>query len=128
MAGLDEGYRALWGGHFAQRGEKVLWRRDEVVATWANDASRFEALGVIAPPERGGNVLDEHSFAGSFEGSTGVTRRQIVQAWANAARFGQSASAITRAVDDLYPELRESRGVREVSISIARARMTAHVR
>jgi len=128
VAGLDEGYRAIWGGHVAQRGEKVLWRRDEVVAAWANDASKFQALGSIAPPQRGARVLDEHSFAGSFEGSTGVTRRQIVQAWANAARFGQSASGITRAVDDLYPELRESRGVREVSISIARARMTAHVR
>ncbi len=128
VAGLDEGYRALWGGHFAQRGEKVLWRRDAVVATWANDVSRFQALGSIAPPARGARVLDEHSFAASFEGSSGVTRRQIVQAWATAARFGQSASGITAAVDELYPELLGSRGVREVSISIARARMTAHVR
>ena len=128
VAGLDEGYRAIWGGHFAERGEKTLWRRDQVVATWASDASRFQAMGTIASPVRGANALDEHSFAGSFEGSFGVTRRQIVQAWANAARFGQGASGITRAIDDLYPELRESRGVREVSVSIVRARMTGHVR
>ena len=128
VAELDEGYRALWGGHFAQRGEKILWRRDEVVATWASAASRFQAVGVVAPPLRGANVLDEHSFAGSFEGSTGVMRRHIVLALANAARFGQSASGITRAIDDLYPELHESRGVREVSVSVARARMTQHVR
>lgn len=125
---LDEGYRALWGGHFVQRGAKIEARREEIVAMWAKDQSRFEPIGHLRAPARGPHDFDEHSFASSFEGSSGVTRRHIVQAWANAARFGQRASDTVASIDEVYPELRESRGVRETSLSIARARMTAQVR
>ena len=128
VVGLDEGYRALWGGHFKDRGAKTMWERDEVVAKWAIDASRFESVKIVAPPERGAPTLDEHSFAGFFEGSVNVTRRHIVNAWANATPFGQTASSIEHAIDQLYPELRDSRGVREVTVSVARARMSERVR
>lgn len=128
VAGLDEGYRALWGGHFAQRGTKTQLEREEVVALWRKDTLRYQSLGSVPAPQRGANDFDEHSFAGAFEGSAGVTRRQIVLAWANAARFGQSAAGVVGSIDDIYPELRDSRGVRETSLSIVRARMTAHVR
>lgn len=128
VAGLDEGYRALWAGHSAERGVKTQRGRDEIVALWQSDRTRFQSIGALVVPQRGASDFDEHSFAGAFEGSAGVTRRHIVIAWANAARFGQSAAGILGSIDELYPELRHSRGVREVSLSIERARMTRHVR
>jgi len=57
-----------------------------------------------------------------------VTRRNVIAAWSNAARFGQDPAAVARAVDTLYPELTGARGVREPSISVREARMTAQVR
>jgi hypothetical protein len=128
VVGLDEGYRALWGGHHADRGEKLQWRRSDAIERWSDDRSRFESLGVIAPPTRHRSTLDEHAFAGALEGRSDVARRHVVTAWSNAARFGQSSSGVTRAVDSLYPELAGAGGVREPSISVREARMTARVR
>jgi hypothetical protein len=127
VVGLDEGYRALWGGHHQQRGEKLHWDRDEAVATWRDDRERFAPQGEVAPP-RPRRTLDEHRFAGALEGRPDVARRHIVEAWGNAARFGQSATAVTRSIDALYPELAGARGVREPVISVREARMTALVR
>jgi hypothetical protein len=124
---LDEGYRALWGGHHADRGAKLQWQRHDAIERWRTDRSRFIAMGVVEAPERHA-TLDEHAFAGSFEGRYGVARRHLVAAWSNAARFGQHPAAVTRAIDSLYPELTGSRGVREPSISVRAARMTEHVR
>jgi hypothetical protein len=128
VAGLDEGYRALWGGHHADRGEKLHWRRRDALEQWSDDRERFQSLGVIEAPSRHRSTLDEHGFAGALEGRPDVARRHVIAAWANAARFGQSPAAVTRAVDSLYPELSGSRGVREPSISLRGARMTARVR
>ncbi|MGD0853243.1 MAG: relaxase domain-containing protein [Acidimicrobiales bacterium] len=128
VVGLDEGYRALWGGHHADRGEKLHWRRGDAVERWKLDRNRFESLGVIDPPSRHRSTLDEHGFAGALEGRSDVARRHVITAWSNAARFGQSPAAVTRAVDSLYPELAGARGVREPSISLRDARMTARVR
>ena len=128
VEGLDEGYRALWGGHFNQRGEKLSWQRSEVVASWDRDRQRFESQGSIEGPRTHRTDLDEHSFAGSLEGRFEVARRHIVEAWANAARFGQSPRDVARSIDTLYPTLADSRGVREMSIGVAQARMTGLVR
>ena len=128
VAGLDEGYRALWGGHHENRGEKLRWSRDDAESTWAADQRRFESEGVVASPRRPRDQLDEHAFAGALEGRSAVTRRLLVTAWANAAVYGQSPHDIARTLDDLYPTLVRSRGVREETISVARARMTAVVR
>jgi hypothetical protein len=128
VVGLDEGYRALWGGHHAERGEKLHWRRRDAIARWSDDRERFESLGVVGPPSRHRTTLDEHGFAGALEGRTDVARRHVITAWANAARFGQSPLAVARAVDSLYPGLAGARGVREPSISVREARMTARVR
>ena len=127
VVGLDEGYRALWGGHHADRGEKLQWRRDDAIRKWSDDRVRFEAMGVIDPPARG-STLDEHAFAGSLEGRYDVARRHLITAWSNAARYGQHPSAVTRSIDALYPGLSGARGVRETSISVREARMTAQVR
>jgi hypothetical protein len=127
VAELDEGYRALWGGHFNERGEKLAWSREEAKVAWRRDLDRFEPQGVVKSPERS-TTLDEHSFAGAFEGNLHITRRAIVSAWANAARFGQAPRGIASAVDALYPSLVESRGVREMTVGVARARMTGRVR
>jgi len=128
VVGLDEGYRALWGGHHAERGEKLHWRRRDAIEKWSADRDRFESLGVIDPPTRHRSTLDEHGFAGALEGRSDVARRHVITAWSNAARFGQRADAVTRAVDSLYPELAGARGVREPAISVREARMTAQVR
>lgn len=128
VEGLDEGYRALWGGHFDNRGEKLAWSRERVLDRWAHDLDRFVPQGPVVAPGGDRRRLDEHAFAGSFEGRLGVSRREVVEAWANAARYGQHARSVNRAVDELYPMLASSRGVRAPSIGVREARMTGLVR
>jgi hypothetical protein len=127
VVGLDEGYRALWGGHHQVSGEKLQWDRDEAVAAWRDDRARFAPQGEMEPPHAR-RTLDEHRFAGALEGRPDVARRHVVEAWSNATRFGQSATALTRSIDALYPDLAGARGVREPVISVREARMTALVR
>ena len=124
---LDEGYRALWGGHHPQRGEKLHWGRDDSLRHWSRDLERFEPLGVVDAPLRRA-TLDEHAFAGALEGRTDVARRHVVEAWANAATFGQDPAQLTRSLGALYPALEGSRGVRETTIPVRDARMTLDVR
>lgn len=128
VQGVDEGYRSLWGGHHQGRGEKLNWQRSETVDKWRADMARFEPEGVIAAPARVRGELDEHAFGAALEGQVDVTRRHLVEAWANAASFGQAPGALTATIDRLYPELRDSRGVRETTIGVAQARMIAAVR
>lgn len=128
VQGVDEGYRALWGGHHQGRGEKLAWQRAETVERWRRDLERFEPEGVIRMPQRSRDDLDEHAFASALEGRHDVARRHVVAAWADAASLGQSPRELTAVVDRLFPELRESRGVREATIAVSRARMVAVVR
>lgn len=128
VMGVDEGYRSLWGGHHQGRGEKLRWQRGETVEQWRRDLERFEPEGVVPLPRRSRDQLDEHAFSSQLEGRPDVARRHVVAAWANAAVFGQSPRDLAAAVDRLYPELRESRGVREPTIAVSRARMVAAVR
>lgn len=127
VVGLDEGYRALWPGHHRDRGEKLRWSRDETLSAWSRDQVRFEPLGVLPAPARA-NTLDEHRFAGAFEGRYGVARRHVVEAWANAATFGQPPKDLQRAVDELYPALRGRGGIYESVIPLREARMVTTVR
>jgi hypothetical protein len=127
VVGLDEGYRALWSGHHRERGEKLTWSRSETISSWSRDRERFEALGAVVAPPRGRNVLDEHRFAGALEGRIDVARRHVVTAWANAATFGQDSQALSRSIDDLFPQL-DGRGVRERAIAVRDARMISTVR
>jgi TrwC relaxase len=127
VAGLDEGYRALWGGHHVERGNKLHWTRIETLDQWREDRQRFEAAGMVpAPPMR--STLDEHAFASALEGVFAPTRRHLVAAWANAAVYGQRARDLSAAIDDLYPGLINARGVREPGLGLREARMTALVR
>ena len=128
VSGLDEGFRALWGGHFDERGAKTLWERSDVVSAWEADRRRFDPQGSVAPPRSARDRLDEHSFASSLEGRYEVPRRAIVEAWANAATFGQSGTECSRTIDTLYPTLAGSRGVRELMVGVAQARMIGDVR
>ncbi len=128
VAGLDEGYRALWSGHHRERGDKLDWSRDETLARWSLDLTRFEPLGSVVPPVRPRHVLDEHAFAGALEGRHDVARRHVLAAWADAATFGQATGPLARSVDQLYPRLREGRGVHEATIALREARMLAAVR
>ncbi len=126
VAGLDEGYRVLWGGHHADRGEKLSWTREETRASWARDVERFESVGVLGAPNNT-RVLDEHRFAGAFEGRYDVARRHVVAAWADAASFGQDPTDLVRDLDELYPDLRRGRGVTESTIPVRDARMLSVV-
>jgi hypothetical protein len=127
VVGLDEGYRALWPGHHRDRGEKLAWDRGATVAAWGRDARRFESLGVVEAPRVRG-LLDEHGFSGALEGRVDVARRHLLEAWANAARFGQDPRELSRAVDQLYPTLQGRGGVYERTIGVREARMIAKVR
>lgn len=127
VVGLDEGYRALWRGHHRERGEKLAWSRDQTVESWSRDRERFEALGAVDAPPRGRNLLDEHRFAGAFEGRPDVARRHVIAAWANAAPYGQDPRELSRSIDDLFPQL-DGRGVKERAIAVREARMISSVR
>lgn len=127
VVGLDEGYRALWSGHHRDRGEKLTWDRADTVAAWARDAARFESLGVIEAPRVHGR-LDEHGFSGALEGRHDVARRHVLEAWANAARFGQNPRELTREIDQIYPTLQGRGGVHERTIGLQEARMINSVR
>ncbi len=125
---LDEGYRALWPGHHAERGEKLSWSRDETIRSWGSDLARFEPLGIVGAPARGRRVLDEHRFAGAFEGRHDVARRHVVAAWADAANFGQDPRELVHQIDVLFPRARERAGVYEPAMSVRDARSLAVVR
>ncbi len=127
VSGLDEGYRALWPGRHALRGEKTHWERPDVVARWRDERRRVVLVGARPSPTRHRSTLDEHRFAGAFEGRLEVARRHVVAAWADAAVFGQGASDTLASVDALYPELRPGRGVHEVTVGVPRARMLERV-
>lgn len=127
VEGLDEGYRALWGGHNEGRGEKYLWHRDEMVARWSRDSDLLESRGTVEIPRHRG-PFDEQSFAGALEGLLNVTRRHVVEAWANATVFGQDPDSLRESIDFMYPALRDSRGIRESSIGVGQARLTPIVR
>jgi hypothetical protein len=127
VAGLDEGYRALWGGHHQGRGEKLSWQRGETLEHWRHDLTRFAPEGAPRSPDRG-RELDEHVFGATLEGRRDVARRHVVEAWAHAASFGQLPTVIDASIDRLFPTLRESRGVREATVGVTQARMIAAVR
>lgn len=128
VRGLDEGYRALWGGHHGDRGEKLHWGREETTKHWSRDLDRFQPELVLDSPRRDTNVLDEHSFAGAFEGRREVARRHVIAAWANAAPFGVHPHELEKSVDQLYPSFSGSRGVRESVVGVGEARMISEVR
>ncbi len=128
VSGLDEGYRALWSGHNRERGEKLHWKRSDAVTAWNDDLGRFEPQGVQEAPLHQRALLDEHRFASTLEGRHDVARRHVVEAWANAAIFGQDARELSKGVTSLFPSLEGSRGVREPTISVREARMIGLVR
>ena len=105
-----------------ERGEKLSWSRDDTIRSWTSDLARFEPLGVVEAPSRGRRVLDEHRFAGAFEGRYGVARRHVVEAWANAATFGQDPRELIHQIDVLYPRAREfARRVRDHDVRSRRS-------
>ncbi len=127
VAGVDEGYRALWGGHHDERGDKLEWGRAQALARWADDRQRLDERGAIpAPAPR--DTLDEHAFGAALEGLERVNRRDLVAAWADAATYGARATEVSRALDALYPALAASRGLAGPTLGRASARMSAAVR
>ncbi len=129
IEGLDLGYVKLWAGNkdFSTEAKKQ-WTRDQILDRWSTDLSRFSERGPAVLPHRDKGVLDEHSFAGSFEGLDYVNRASIIKSWANAAPFGQSYKEIENVVNELYPELISSSGYVQDAVSRSGARMTSKVR
>jgi hypothetical protein len=128
VRGLDEGYRALWGGHHSERGEKLHWGRGRTQQQWSDDLARYRPETVLDIPQRDRRTLDEHAFGGAFEGRLDVSRRHVVAAWSNAAPFGVASRDLAMSIDQLYPVLSGGRGVREPAIGVSEARMIAQVR
>ena len=120
VTGLDEGYRAIWGGYADERGDKPSWTREQVVERWRRDLGRFEPIGETPEPPR--RLFDAHLFAAAFEGATRITRRDLVRAFANASPFGIEASAVGAAIDGLHPHLRTAYGLDERPVLLAEAR------
>jgi hypothetical protein len=98
------------------------------VEKWRHDLERFEPEGAVLAPRENRRQLDEHSFSAQLEGRHDVTRRHVVAAWANAANFGQSTRDVSDTIDRLFPELSQSRGIREQTVGVAHARMISQVR
>lgn len=128
IAELDEGYRALWGGRHDTRGEKRLWRRDEIVERWRRDRERYEPTLQSVTRIEPSRTLDEHRFGAALEGRYDVARRHVIEAWSDAAITGDDPRAVQANVDLLYPELAHGRGVRERTIGISEARQDILVR
>ncbi|HEY7931951.1 MAG TPA: relaxase domain-containing protein [Acidimicrobiales bacterium] len=128
IAGLDEGYRALWGGHHDVRGEKHYWERDEIRQKWRRDLERFEESGQRLASVAPSRTVDEHRFGASLEGRREVARRHVVEAWSDATILGQTPREIEACVNALYPEWRGERGVREKTVGVWQARQSALVR
>ena len=125
VVGVDEGYRALWGGHHEDRGAKLHWSREEARAAWRSDLTHYVAEASPTPPSR---EFDTHGFGAAFEGLVRVTRRDVVAAWAHASVFGARAVDIAARVTLLAPELTRERGLYESSISVEHARALAPTR
>lgn len=128
VVGIDEGHRALWGGHHGDRGEKLRWSREQTMASWARDLEQYEPLGLVRAPSSARDVLDEHRFAGALEGRYDVARRHVLAVWANATTFGQDSRTLVQSVDELYPALLGRGGVHEPTIGVAQARMMGPLR
>lgn len=127
IGGLDEGYRSLWGGRHDGRGEKLALSRGETERRWEVDRRRFEPEGVLRLPPRE-KVRDVHAFGAALEGRYSVARRHLVEAWANASRFGASVEEVERSIDSLYPDLQYDRGMDECFIGVDQARTIARSR
>jgi hypothetical protein len=127
VGGVDEGYRAIWPGR-AERGEKRLWSRDEATASWRRDLDRYDEGPRAPAPRARGSTLDEHAFAGAFEGESTIARRDLVRAWADAATRGAPIGSVDAAIDRHYPELSTSRGLDGRTISRNAARQLDVVR
>jgi hypothetical protein len=127
VGGVDEGVRALWPGR-AERGEKRHWARGEARRAWEHDLERYEVGPSVPPPALRGTVLDEHQFAGAFEGLSPIARRDVVRSWADAAIRGAPIGSVDRAIDRHYPQFANSRGLDHHVISRNDARQLGAVR
>ncbi len=120
VEGMDEGWLALWGGHWSERGSKVLWRRDEIRERWRDQARSVELFGEMRSPALRDGV-DPHPYRASLYGDRWPTRRDIVRAVADGVRDGIRGDDVAAVVDRSFPELRHDRGLRERPISLYEA-------
>ncbi len=122
VEGVDEGLRALWSGHNADRDPKKMWTRAEAHGQWQRDLERYEEAPQLLPPVRSDDHLHEHAFRSALDGHGRVYRHDLVRAWMDAATFGSTLPDLEASLDHHYPELRGSRPRDHEWISLARAR------
>ncbi len=120
VAGVDEGYRALWPGHDDRRDPKRHWSRAAAVAQWRDAADRLWPVGALAPPRTTG--VDAHAFAAAFEGAVAIHRADLVRAWADAFPYGAAPGAVDREIDDQHPGRRFERGLSRHQFTVDEAR------
>ena len=127
VEGIDEGLRALWSGHNADRDDKKLWTREEAHSQWRRDLERYDEAPQLLPPARSNEHLHEHAFRSALEGHGRVYRHDLVRAWMNAATFGSTLSDLESSLDRHYPELQKSRSAAREWITQSRARSIREV-
>jgi hypothetical protein len=127
VGGVDEGVRSIWPGR-AERGDKRHWTRAEAVSAWSRDLDGYEPGPEAPAPRPRGPLLDEHAFAGAFEGLSPIWRRDLVRAWADAATRGAPVGTVDESIDRHYPQLARSRGLDGATISRNDARQLGPVR
>lgn len=127
VGGLDEGYRALWGGHFAERGTKRRWTREEIVRKWESDLRSFTPLATVPVPPRPRGQINEYAFGRALRGESRLDRPRLLAAWCNAATYGAPADELQGSFDRYYPQLVQCRGFRSRLLSPREALMVAHV-
>ncbi len=120
VAGVDEGYRALWPGHDDRRAPKQHWSREAAVGRWRDERERLWPIGTLEPPNTTG--FDAHAYAAAFEGALSIHRADLVRAWADASPYGAAPGAVDRAIDTQHPGRRFERGLSRYQFTVDEAR------
>lgn len=123
VAGVDEGYRALWPGHDDRRAPKQHWSREAAVARWRSERENLWPIGTLEPLPA--TDWDAHAYAAAFEGALTIHRADLVRAWADASPYGAAPGAVDRAIDLQHPGRRFERGLSRYQFTLDQARSPA---
>ena len=120
VAGVDEGYRALWPGHDDRRAPKLHWSREAAMERWREERDRLWPIGSLEPPSATG--VDAHAYAAAFEGAVTIHRADLVRAWADASPYGAAPGVVDRVIDRQHPGRRFERGLSRYQFTVDEAR------
>lgn len=117
VEGVDEGWREVFPGRHATRGQKVHWTREAALYQWLGAMRRFEARGVVEPDHAPAAQLFRRDLAGLHY----VRRHHVARALANAAPRGTTLERLELAVARDFAEIDQGVGAWEVRRDVAYA-------